>query len=101
MSDRVFALRMTLRHVLRSIVDDFPICEQESLELQMDIKAALKPILESAKGREILDRIRSSGETRLALDELYNLFPRPVRWVIPKDKFVGYVMASLAPSKQN
>lgn len=57
----------------------------------MDIKAAIQPLLDSPQAQELIAQVTTEESKQTIIGELYDMLPRPVRWVLKHDVFDGYV----------
>jgi hypothetical protein len=57
----------------------------------MDIKAAIQPILDNPHAQALIAQATTEESKQTIIAELYDMLPRPVRWVLKQDVFDGYI----------
>jgi len=57
----------------------------------MDIKAAIQPVLDDPRAKTLIARVTTEESKRTIIAELYDMLPRPVRWVLKVELFDEYV----------
>jgi hypothetical protein len=57
----------------------------------MDIKAAIQPVLDDPRAKALIAKVTTEESKQLIIAELYDMLPRPVRWVLKKDLFDQHV----------
>ena len=57
----------------------------------MDIKASIQPLLENPKAQALIAQVTTEESKQTIIAELYDMLPRPVRWVVKLEAFDGYM----------
>jgi hypothetical protein len=57
----------------------------------MDVKAAIQPILDSLRAQALLAHVTTEESKQTIIADLYDMLPRPVRWVRTPEVFDDYV----------
>jgi hypothetical protein len=57
----------------------------------MDVKAAIQPVLDSPRAQALLAHVTTEESKQTIIADLYDMLPRPVRWVLTAEVFEDYV----------
>ncbi len=57
----------------------------------MDVKAAIQPVLDSPRAQALLAHVTTEQSKQTIIADLYDMLPRPVRWVLTAEVFEDYV----------
>jgi hypothetical protein len=57
----------------------------------MDVKAAIQPLLDSPRAQALLAHVTTEESKQTIIADLYDMLPRPVRWVLTAEAFEDYV----------
>ena len=57
----------------------------------MDIKTAIQPVLDDPRAKALLAQVTTEESKQVIIAELYDMLPRPVRWVLKKELFDEHV----------
>jgi uncharacterized membrane-anchored protein YjiN (DUF445 family) len=57
----------------------------------MDVKAAIQPVLDSPRAKALLAQVTTEESKQTIIADLYDMLPRPVRWVLTAAVFEDYV----------
>ena len=57
----------------------------------MDIKAAIKLVLDDPRAQALLAKVTTEESKQTIIAELYDMLPRPVRWVLKKELFDEHI----------
>jgi hypothetical protein len=57
----------------------------------MDVKAAIQPVLDSPRAQALLAHVTTEESKKTIIADLYDMLPRPVRWVLTAEVFEEYV----------
>lgn len=57
----------------------------------MDVKAAVKGLLENPKAQALIAQVTTEESKQTIIADLYDMLPRPVRWIVKHETFDSYV----------
>ena len=57
----------------------------------MDIQTAVQPVLDDPRAKALLAKVTTEESKQVIIGELYDMLPRPVRWVLKKELFDEHI----------
>jgi hypothetical protein len=58
---------------------------------KMDLRATIQPVLDNPRAQAMLAQVTTEESKQTIIADLYDMLPRPVRWVLKTELFDQYI----------